>query len=63
MEWKYDICSLIATMSNVSWSNGICNENCTISYCIMHIDSVKFHFVVLQCWFNSTFVQVLIIKM
>ena len=43
MEWKYDICSLIVTMSNVSWSNGICNENSTISYCIMHIDSVKFH--------------------
>jgi len=45
MEWKYDICSLIVTMSNVSWSNGICNENCTISYCIIHIDYVKFHFI------------------
>ena len=41
MEWKYDICSLIVTMSNVRWSNSIGNENCTLSYCIMHIDSAK----------------------
>ena len=41
MERKYNICSLIVTMSNVRWSNSIGNENCTLSYCIMHIDSAK----------------------